>query len=48
MGRLAATLIASVLDDRMLHDPDCDLLWSTLQDLDVQLTGVHWVVQFQS
>ena len=38
LGMVAVTLIPSVLDDRMLHDPECDRLWATLQDLDIPVT----------
>lgn len=38
LGMVAVTLIPSILDDRMLHDPECDLLWATLQDLDIPAT----------
>jgi predicted TIM-barrel fold metal-dependent hydrolase len=38
LGFLAVTLVPSVLDDRMLHDPECDRLWATLQDLDIPVT----------
>ena len=35
---VAVTLPSTALNDRMPHDPECDLLWATLQDLDVPAT----------
>ena len=38
LGMIAVTLPATMLNDRMPHDPECDRLWETLQDLDVPVT----------
>ena len=35
---LAVTVLPTVLDDRMPHDPECDQLWATLQDLNIPVT----------
>ena len=38
LGMVSVTLLPSVMDDRMPHDPECDRLWATLQDLGVPVT----------
>jgi len=38
LGMLAVTILPTVLNDRMPHDPECDELWATLQDLDIPVT----------
>lgn len=38
LGMVAVTLSPSVVDNRMFHDPECDQLWATLQDLDIPVT----------
>ena len=38
LNMIAVTLPSTVVDDRMPHDPECDLLWETLQALDIPAT----------
>lgn len=38
LDMIAVTLPSTVLNDRMPHDPGCDLLWETLQDLNIPAT----------
>jgi predicted TIM-barrel fold metal-dependent hydrolase len=38
LDMVAVTLLSTPLNERMPHDPECDLLWETLQDLNVPAT----------
>jgi predicted TIM-barrel fold metal-dependent hydrolase len=38
LGMVSLTLIPSAIDERQLHDPEIDPLWTTLQDLGVPIT----------
>ena len=38
LGMVAVTLPATLMNDQMPHDPNCDRLWATLQELDVSVT----------
>ena len=38
LGMVSVTVLPSVMDDRMPHDPECDQLWATLQDMNIPVT----------
>ncbi len=38
LGMAAVTLLPTFVDNRMFHDPECDPLWTTLQDMDIPVT----------
>ena len=38
LGMAAVTLLPTVVDNRMLHDTECDPLWDALQEMDIPAT----------
>ena len=38
LGMAAVTLLPTVVDNRMVHDKDCDPLWDALQEMDIPVT----------